>query len=273
MLVPELLLGTVLATSNNKVEVSENNDLKHQETAKEDVFFSPPSSGEEIEIIIKVPPKGEEASLDVENKREIGEILPKKDSETPKQSLEKQVISPKENTLPKKSEIQVEKNSRRPRRIREHREELTGEKKWEKEIGDYQISLESIYKYGVGDGSLSEKGCIFYKETEEVDEDSGLDITEGRSREHSYDPCEWQTNWSSSRAEGEDKTGLWVRGKTNLVNKLLRKNWNDLFVAGFAKNKDISVETEDSISELKDSCKVVKKEDNSWVEISCIPKN
>ncbi|ADX97583.1 hypothetical protein [Mycoplasma suis] len=250
-------------TSQTKGEDSQ----KSSEILEDSDHFSPHS---------KVSDRGEPEALLII--REFSSQQPKKlEEQLPKQSL---VSFPKdEESFAEKSTSEIvlpksRESSRGGKKVRKEVIEQTDEEKWESEIVNREISLESLYKDGfAGSQEASDRSCILYRKEEEIDDDN-FDITEGRTIvDQIYESCENQTTWSLRRFEKTKGKGFWVRGEIELVDKLMRSNWENLFVAGFAEKRETPAESVDALTQLKkDLCsseKTTREGNINWLEDSC----
>ncbi|AGX89304.1 hypothetical protein [Mycoplasma parvum] len=207
-----------------------------------------------------------QSSIDLENKREnvkFQENTKVKNSETLK---EKPHQEEKKKVEQKTKSLKTFK-----RRERSYEPELKGKEKWKQEITKRDILLESLYKKREGDGSEGfQDVCILYKNGEELDLNENFDITEGKTQAGMFNSCDQQTSWSLDHSEKYNQLGLWIRGKKEVVNKLLFENWNTLKYDGFTseiENLNINIKGK---GWLNNYCKMEEDWNNEWLEITCL---
>ncbi|CBZ40127.1 hypothetical protein MSUIS_00340 [Mycoplasma suis KI3806] len=276
-----VIAGAVVATSNNNVNISEQQTISLGKNQHSTFTVPEASKGQEVELIFREElSKGIDGTKNQEPLQEQLRVTEEK-SRTPDQSLSQEISEKTQNTP--KVEVQHEnpENKRessvpatqkvsKTKKPKVRDPELTPQERWSKEIVDRQITLDSLYIDGIGDGSSGVKSCVLVQKGETIeDEEEELNILEGRTKlGERYESCDGQTFWSSYKFDNSSGNGFWVRGEKELVKKLLKTNWDSLWQAGLTKNKEVS-ENENLLNGLNlENCKI-EKNDGQWMEIGC----
>ncbi|CBZ40132.1 hypothetical protein MSUIS_00390 [Mycoplasma suis KI3806] len=224
-----VIVGTVLATSNNNSKNVEDFKLQPQNPIEKGIGQK---REEKLNPSEEVSDKGVKQGVSESVNRELEVEVVLSTEALEKVKIEPEIISSESisgldsqktreedlqsQTLPKEQKVNEDisspKGTKGKRKVREPQKELSDRERWDQEISKYHVSLESLYKFRVGreDQDQWGRGCILYKGDDIVGEDDDLEITEGRTEQHSYDSCSWQTSWSSNRSEETNKVGFWV---------------------------------------------------------------
>ncbi|ADX97586.1 hypothetical protein [Mycoplasma suis] len=275
-----IVAGSVIATRKNEGIVERSSAF--QQNSHDDKDSKAEEDNEKYSEKENIPSLPSESTNSEDSAEKIEESSPILSEQTDQsQSFSVEIIERNSdisstNSLTEIKELEQKPTSGKKVTKKQRREEPSLKERIETEIKNKQISLESLYKDGIGNGDLETKGCILVKKGEEIkeeNEEEELEITEGRTKEgESHDSCDNQTIWSSVKSEETNGKGFWTRGEESWVKRLVKVNWENLRLAGFT-NKDQISDSDDPLNNLKeDLClsSQTQREGGHWIEISCI---